>query len=221
MLIRLNMATSLDGKIASAERLKTRLGSDADYKRLDELRAWADVLVAGAGTIRAEDPPMELKDQQSVSERREAGRSEHPAVAVITGSFDLPVGRTFQTPGRKIIVTSEEADDPPAELASVAEIWRIGSKKVDVPALVAEFEKEGLDNILLEGGGETAAGFFEHDLVDELFITVTRWVLGDDRAPTIADDESEFDHYNQYELLKIKPTEEEVFLHYRRREETR
>ena len=221
MHIRLNMATSLDGKIASAERRKVRLGSDDDYKRLDELRTWADVLVTGAGTVRAEDPPMELKDQQAVSDRREAGRPEHPAVAVITGSFDLPVGRTFQTPGRKIIVTFEETEDPPAELANVAEIWRIGRKKVDVPTLVARFEDEGLDKILLEGGGETAAGFFEHDLVDELYITVTRWILGDDMAPTIADAEGEFDHYNRYELLKIEPAEEEVFLCYRRRKDAR
>lgn len=221
MHIRLNMATSLDGKIASAERRKIRLGSDADYKRLDELRAWADVLVVGAGTIRAEDPPMELKDQRAISDRREAGRPEHPAVAVITCSLDLPVGRTFSTPGRVLLVTTDEAGEPSPELAAAAEIWRIGREKVDVPALVARFEDEGLDRILLEGGGGTAAGFFEHDLVDELFITVTRWVLGDDRAPTIADAESEFDHYNQYELLKIEPTEEEVFLRYRRRKDAR
>ncbi len=219
MFIRLNMATTLDGKIASAERRMVRLGSEADYKRLDELRTWADVLVAGAGTIRAEDPPMDLKDQQSISDRRETGRPEHPAVAVITGSLDLPVGRTFSTPGRRLVVTTDEAGEPSPELAAVAEIWRIGREKVDIPALIERFEAEGLENILLEGGGRTAACFFECDLVDELFITVTRWVLGDDRAPTIADAESEFDHYNQYELLKIEPTEEEVFMHYRRRKD--
>ena len=55
MMIRVNMAVSLDGKIAPAERGKLRLGGRADLRRMESLRAWADVIVVGAGTIRAED----------------------------------------------------------------------------------------------------------------------------------------------------------------------
>jgi 2,5-diamino-6-(ribosylamino)-4(3H)-pyrimidinone 5'-phosphate reductase len=219
MHIRLNMATTLDGKIASFEREKVRLGSDADYRRLDLLRAWADVLVVGAGTVRAEDPPMELRGEQAKSDRLNAGRSEHPAVAVLSSSLDLPAGRTFSTPGRRLLVTTEDAGEPSMGLRNAVEIWRMGSSKVDIPALVERFESEGFDRVLLEGGGRTAAGFFKHDLVEELYLTVSRWVMGGDGAPTIADADNEFDRYNRFDLVNVEPTEEEVFLQYRRRKE--
>ncbi len=218
-MIRLNMATSLDGKIAATDREAVRLGSDADIRRLDELRAWADVLVVGAGTVRAHDPPMELKDPEACRQRFSQGRPEHPAVAVICGSLDLPAGRTFRTPGRRLIVTTRQAGEPAPELVEAAEIWRIGSGKVDIPALVERLAVEGMERVLIEGGGKTAAGFFEHDLVDELFITVTRWVMGDNGAPTIADAEEVLEPQPLYDLIDVKSTDEEVFLQYLRRKD--
>lgn len=216
MSIRVNMATSLDGKIATTDRGKIRLGSDADIRRIAELRTWADVLMIGAETVRAEDPPMELNDTDACLCRRREGREEHPAVAVVTGSLNLPVGRTFRGPGRRLVVTTDRAPDPTPQLRAAAEIWRVGDARVDVLALVERLAAEGLERILVEGGGKMAANFFEHDLVEELFLTITPYMLGGDDAPTLADAAGVFESPPRFDLVDIESTAEEIFLRYRR-----
>ena len=74
MMIRVNMAVSLDGRIAPADRQKMRLGGSADLRRMEVLRAWADTIVVGAGTIRAEDPPFALTDETLSRQRIDEGR---------------------------------------------------------------------------------------------------------------------------------------------------
>lgn len=216
MIIRVNMATSLDGKIAPASREKFRLGTSVDVHRMEELREWADVIVVGAGTLRAEDPPFKLKDREASRRRVSEGRPEHPAVAVISGSLNLAGRRTFDAPGRHLIVTHENSPEPASELSNRAEIWRVGRDRVDVVALVDRFSEVGFERILVEGGGEVAAGFFEHNLVDELFLTLTPWLMGGDDAPGLANADRLFEMPPRFELVSVEETSEEVFLFYRR-----
>jgi 5-amino-6-(5-phosphoribosylamino)uracil reductase len=144
MTIRVNMATSLDGKIAPAGRGKVRLGTDEDIHRMEVQRAWADAVVIGAGTVRAEDPPMQILDRALIAVRAGAGRPEQPAVVVVSRSLDLPVGRTFRGQGRHILATVDEAPEPPVDLAGLCEVWRLGRRRVDPGALVERLRGEGL-----------------------------------------------------------------------------
>ena len=59
----LNAAVSADGKIAPSSRARVRLGSDRDRRRMDLLRASADAVLIGAGTLRAEDPPLQVRSE--------------------------------------------------------------------------------------------------------------------------------------------------------------
>ncbi len=220
MPVRVNMATSLDGRIAPADRRKVRLGTDEDILRLEALREWADVIVLGAGTVRAEDPPMELKDPEAVRRRERAGRPAHPAVAVLTRLPDLKEGRVFRTPGRCLVVTVEEAPEPPPGSAAAegsAELWRVGRGRVDLPALVARLADEEMPNVLVEGGGGLAAGFFGAGLVDELFLTITAWLLGGETGPTLADAPEPFPQPPEFELVELEARPDELFLTYRRK----
>jgi 2,5-diamino-6-(ribosylamino)-4(3H)-pyrimidinone 5'-phosphate reductase len=119
------------------------------------------------------------------------------------------------------VVTTEDAPAPEPELESAVEIWRIGHGGVDIPALIEMLDANGMTRVLVEGGGVTAAGFFANDLIDEIFTTVTRWVMGGDTAPTISDSKEVFVPHLLYDLVGFDTTEEEVFLHYRRRGDNR
>jgi 2,5-diamino-6-(ribosylamino)-4(3H)-pyrimidinone 5'-phosphate reductase len=215
----MNMATSLDGKIAPADRAKVRLGTDADIARMEALRTWADVIVIGAGTVRAEDPPMELKDPDGVGSRRDEGRPEHPAVAIVSSTLAIEPGRTFRTDARRIVITSKSSPEPAPELASAAEVWRIGRTEVDIVGLVNRLYSEGMERILVEGGGGLAAQFVRHRLVEEIFLTLTPWLIGSDRAPTIAMAAQEFNPPAGYNLVTVESSPDEIFLTYRKREE--
>ena len=212
MPVRVNMATSLDGRIAPADRRKLRLGTDEDIVRMEAHRAWADVIVLGAGTVRAEDPPMELKDPEQVRRREEKGRPSHPAVAVVTRSGDVPEGRIWRTPGRHLVVTVEGAPEP----SGGVEVWRVGRDGVDVAALVDRLAAEGMPNVLVEGGGGLAGAFFGADVVDEFHLTITPWLLGGEEAPTPADAPEPFPVPPEFELVGLEARPEELFLTYRR-----
>jgi len=216
MPVRVNMATSLDGKIAPASREKVRLGSDADIARMDRLRAWADVIVLGAGTVRAEDPPMEVKDSGLIRQREAAGRPPQPAVAVVSGSLEITGGRLFRSDARHILVTTEQAAGMGVDRAPSAEVWAIGESTVDVVALVERLQEEGMERVLVEGGGHLAASFFAAGLVDEIYVTVTPWLLGDHDAPGLAVAEEAFEPPIAFELERMEEGAEEVFLTYRR-----
>jgi riboflavin-specific deaminase-like protein len=215
----MNMATSLDGKIAPATRAKLRLGTDADIDRMEALRTWADVIVIGAGTVRAEDPPMELKDPDGVRGRRDEGRPGHPAVAVVSSTLEIAPGRIFRSDARRIVITSESSPEPTPELAAAADIWRIGQTRVDIVEMVNRLHLEGMERILVEGGGGLAAQFIRHRLVEEIFITLTPWLIGSDQAPTIAMAAQEFVPPARYDLASVETRPDEIFLTYRKREE--
>ncbi len=216
MPVRVNMATSLDGKIAPATREKVRLGTDADIARMDMLRGWADVIVLGAGTARAEDPPMEVKDQALIRDRESEGRPSQPAVAVLSNSLDLVSGRLFRSEARHIVVTNEEAPEPGDELARSVEIWRIGKTAVDTTALLERFGEEGMERVLVEGGGRLTASFLAAGLVDELFVTVTPWLIGGHDAPGLAMAGQAFEPPIEFVLESVEADAEEIFLRYRR-----
>src|SRR5437867_687572 len=102
---------SLDGKIATAARGKFRFTSDRDRALMDELRAASDAVLIGAGTLRAEDPPLQVKNTKPRDARVLAGRKERLVNVVLSSSLNLPLGgRFFTTPGvKRIVATVEEA----------------------------------------------------------------------------------------------------------------
>ncbi len=86
----INAAVSLDGKLAPSSRRKVRLGSDRDRARMDRLRAGSDAILIGAGTLRAEDPPLQVKSQALRRGRARRGLPEELLEIVVSGSLELP-----------------------------------------------------------------------------------------------------------------------------------
>jgi riboflavin biosynthesis pyrimidine reductase len=79
---------------------------------------------------------------------------------------------------------------------------------------------EGLERILVEGGGGLAAAFLEAGLVDELRLTITPWLLGGDAAPSIADAGHRFEPPAHFEYVDVDAREDEVFVTLRRKDDT-
>lgn len=187
-----NLAASADGKIDSSAREGGGFGSRLDRDRLDALRAEADAVVVGAGTIRAENPPFAIRDPARRHQRLAEGRSENLIVAVLSRSGDLPPqARVFTEPlGQRLLLLPTGLD--PALLApwrllegeGALEIIEAGVGSADVRALVARLHQLGCRKILVEGGGEAVAAFLEADLLDEIRLTICPVILGGRHAPT-------------------------------------
>lgn len=188
----INMAMTADGKITSASREYPTFTSAHDKKVMDRLRAEADAVLVGAGTLRADDPPLHVRDREMLEYRRSLGKPEDLTRVAVTSSLDLDPGLRFFREGKaaKIVATVEEApQDRARPLAEVAEVWRVGRGRVDVAGLLTRLRARGVERLLVEGGGELNWEIVEQDLLDELYVTVAPCLLGGRNAPTLLEGE--------------------------------
>jgi len=181
----INMVASIDGATA-VEGRSGGLGGPGDVAVFQAIRAVADVIVAAAGTVRAENygPPAASATIRSVRAAR--GQAELARLAVLTNRLDLdPEARLFgPTDGeRPLILTSGSA--PPAartRLDPVAEILTVGDERVDLSAALAALSQHDARVVLLEGGPSLIGQFVAQDLIDELCITISPLMAGGESA---------------------------------------
>ena len=212
-----NFAMSADGKISTADRNGSGFASAEDRRRMEAIRARADVIVVGAETVWHDDPPFHLRAAERVRERLAEGRRPHPDLCILSRSGRLPADLRLGQQGlqRVYVATAAPVFALPRGWKARTELIRLADPP-DVAALVAELAARGLRQILVEGGGTVNALFFEAGLVDEIYLTLCPVVLGGAAAPTpVAGKGFSFDHRLPLELLDSECVEGELFLHYR------
>lgn len=180
-----NMVSSVDGA-ATVNGLSGELGGPGDLVVFGALRAVADVIVAGAETVRAERYrlPRAPSDQRGTW-RTETGRPERPRLCIVTRNprldglerllDDLPAPPTDDPELRPIFATSDVAADIADERFDVV---RCGATSVSPDLLLTELGKLGARTVLCEGGPNLLGQFAEADLVDEWNFTIAAAVTG-------------------------------------------
>jgi riboflavin-specific deaminase-like protein len=172
-----NMAPSLDGKIAPARKRAPFAMSrrPEDPKRMKALRARADAVVIGATNLRADDPDL----------------APGPLRVVVTGAGEqvLPSARMFDAALGGEAVVAHAATMPEERRAILrrhATLVELGSSQVDPLRLLEWLGQERRCGVVLcEGGGVLNAGLFAARAVDELYMTLVPRILGGSGAPTI------------------------------------
>ena len=100
----LSCATSADGYLDDASPRRLILSGPADLDRVDEVRAGCDAILVGAGTVRADDPRLLIRDPRRRARRAARGLPEHPARVTLTATGDLDPGARFFAPGADRLV---------------------------------------------------------------------------------------------------------------------
>jgi riboflavin biosynthesis pyrimidine reductase len=176
--VRANMIFSADGAAAFGGRAGP-LSCPTDQLLLRILRGFADVVLVGAGTARAENyGPVRLTDAQR-DEREAEGRVAPPPIAVVSRSGELPA-RLFSDPDQPpILVTCarspvrHDIGDDPRPPAMVA-----GDECVDVGRAVELLREHGMRRILCEGGPTLLDELVDADAIAEICVTVAPKLAG-------------------------------------------
>lgn len=181
--IMVNMVASIDGAIEVDGR-SGGLGSRADKAMFHALRQLPDVILAGAGTIRAENyGPVQL-DAAAQTRRVARGQQPLPRLAVVSGRAHLdPNAKLFSDPSqRPIVITTAAATDAIDTLRNVADIIIAGNERVDLHDAFAQLRALNMHTVLCEGGPTLNDQLLVDDLVDEWCQTIAPVLTGGDAA---------------------------------------
>ena len=211
--VRFNFVASVDGA-ATVQGRSGALGNAADFRVLHLLRRLADVLLVGAGTIRAEGYGGDLIGEDGRAWRTAHGLGPHPPVAVVSGRLDLDPGAALFTDAitRPIVVTTAQADaERRRAIARVADVVDAGEASVDPATAVAALAERGLVRVLSEGGPTLFGAFQQADAIDDLCLSLGPVLVGG-TAPRIAVGAGE--HLRRLELAHVLEGEGLLLLRY-------
>ncbi|MGW4122176.1 pyrimidine reductase family protein [Nocardia sp. NPDC004711] len=184
--VRVNFVTSIDGAVTVDGR-SGALGTPADKRVFGLLRDLADVVLVGAGTVRAENYGAAHTDPELRKRLHEEGLGGDPdgtppRIAVVTGSAALdPASKLFTDTGaRPIILTTTAApgDRTKRLLDAGAEVIESDPNEATVTAVRTALERLGLRRVLCEGGPSLFGQFLTAGAVDELCLTVSPQLVG-------------------------------------------
>jgi riboflavin biosynthesis pyrimidine reductase len=167
--VRVNFVSSLDGA-ATLDGRSGGLSGPGDRTVFHLLRTLADVVLVGAGTVRAEGYGPARDDGERA-----------PAIAVVSRSLALDPGARLFTESavRPIVLTSAGSPEPMRRaLHEVADVIVAGDADVEPAAALDALADRGLAHVICEGGPHLFGQLLAAGVVDELCLTLSPTLAG-------------------------------------------
>ena len=189
-----NFVTSLDGVVAlgsvpsSGSLISGR--NQADRFLMGLLRACADAVLLGAGTLHATPghrwTPEHIYPAMASSFARlrdDLGRRPRPRLVLLTASGKVDVSHPAVAEGATIVTTQAGARVLEGRTPDSSDVIALGEgDRVDVKRALTALRERGYDVLLTEGGPHLTGDLVGNDLLDEAFITISPVIAGRDRA---------------------------------------
>lgn len=173
----LKAAMSLDGRTAAADGTSQWLTGPATRARGHRLRAEADAVLAGSGTILADDSLLTV--------RLDGWQGDQPLRVVLDGRGRVPAeARVLDDAAPTLLITRAGTGVPDG--VDVARVATGPDGSLDPHAVLAELWDRQVRSVLVEGGATVAGALVRAGLVDELVCHVAPVLLGEAGIPFLA-----------------------------------
>jgi riboflavin-specific deaminase-like protein len=214
------MAMTLDGKVVTGNPKAGFIlsGSAGDRRGMAELRARADAVMMGAGTLRAENPVMKIAGEDLIERRRRKGKPDNPRYLVVTNSGKVdPDARMFSQPGAMVVTSEAGAEAISPELGEKADVLAAGVSEVDLALAAQKLKSDyAVHYLLIEGGPTLTHSALAAGIVDEFFVTLAPLVKSGKNIPALVDGPAfPFGELPRVELLSMAEDNSELYLRYR------
>ena len=220
-LVIAHFAMTADGKTSTRAFTPSRFTSADDKRRLQEVRAGADAVMAGRGTVAADSMSMGLSRGDLRGGRMARGLPPVPLRVIVSNAGNLdPEWKAFKYSGSPLVIFSTRR--MPVRLRSGiarrAELFLFRGRTVDLrkslEILRAEF---GVKRLVCEGGGTLLRSLASLDLVDGIFLTIAPVIFGGRLAPTLTGLPGAFlDPPREFVIVRKSVLDGECFLELRR-----
>ena len=189
--VHINVAMTADGKIDTVERKGALISSGLDKERVDKLRAGSDLVMVGGHTLLSEDPKLTVKSAALQAERVKRGLPPNPAKAGVVTIAEFKPGCQFLTagPAEVYVFTTTKTSASQIDFLSAqgVEVFVNGADQVNLVSMLSKLADDGIERILVEGGGILNFELIRLKLVDSITIYLAPRVFGGGSAPTLAD----------------------------------
>ena len=203
-------AITLDGKLATRTG-DSKLSSKADKNRVHKLRSKVDAILIGKNTAKLDDPLLSVHH----------AKKKNPIRIILDSNATIQNNsRILRTSSKipTIIVVAERASKKNLQRLEKLPVQIIvcGKHRINTKKLLIALRKQGIKKILIEGGGETNWSFVKENLVDEVIITVTPYLVGGISATTLVDGDgfSTVAKSTKLKLKSVRRMNNEIILHY-------
>lgn len=212
----LKLAVSFDGRIATATGHSQWITGAQARRHVHGLRARHDAVMVGAGTARADDPMLTVRDLDV---------THQPVRVVLSRRLDLPLdGRLARSAGEVPLWLCHGARTEP-ELRTA---WEgigaclvpcpVSGGQLDPGAALEALGRQGLTRVFCEGGGALAASLISAGLVDDLVIYGAGLAIGAEGVPAIgALGLARLDEATRFTLADTRPLGGDVMQHWQAR----
>lgn len=210
MFVSINMAMSMDGKIATKARGPVKLGTAYDSRRMAQIRAEHDVVINGASTFKAHPFPLTAK-----------GAKRQPVSAIVSSRLDIPRGTPWEKAVKieRWVFCGKRAPKRAVESLRESGVVVVQSKneRPSPQEILSAFARVGKKRVLLEGGGEFNASFLEKGLVNQIHLTLVPKLVGGSESPTWCEGAGfPKGKFPRFKLKECRNVKGELYLTYRR-----
>jgi riboflavin biosynthesis pyrimidine reductase len=224
-----NFVSSIDGIVALEGGRAPSGGiisghNEADRFVMGLLRAYAEAVLVGAGTVRAEggkalwtpDYIYPAAAKAFADLRQELEREKVPRLVIVVGSGDLNPSERALEVGALVLTTTASAKRLRKVLPKASEVRAISDRDpIDVDDIFNALHADGYHTILSEGGPQLFGQLISNDRVDELFLTVSPVLEGQgDRSFGLIRGVDFGRTPKQSRLLSVRRHEDHMFLRY-------
>lgn len=178
--VTLKLAMTIDGRIATKAGKSKWITGPLARRATHAMRARHDAVMVGAGTLRADDPQLTVRDM---------GARRQPIRIVVSSDLNLPraSGMFATTSDAPVWICHGPADPQEFVTMGVQSVpCSTDAGQIDVAAMMATLAQKGLTRVFCEGGGGLASSLLAANLVDRLVVFHAGKVIGGDGLAGIA-----------------------------------
>jgi riboflavin-specific deaminase-like protein len=194
------VGSSIDGKISPGRGISSKnfgkyIPGEVSLE-LHKLRSEVEGILVSSSTILSDNPSLTVRSVQN---------KKRPYRIIIDRRGKIPKNsKVLNDEANTIILTSKQGKSKFKEAPSNVKviICKTEGEKLDLNDALKRLKKEGIKNILIEGGGTINYSLFSLNLIDKMVVFIFPFIIGGENTPTIIDGQKSF--YNSFKKMKLK-----------------